>query len=309
MNGSMSERILGQARKYVLSYAFFRPESAIILALAIIGAGASMLNLPWFPGAWWMWLTGGALGEAAIVLSTLRDTKFYAYVADQLFKQQFDLRPLRVPELRQKVTKALEYWSLMIREIDRRDDAVLDDYLRDVARGMEDWVAQVYRLAETIDAYVTDPIIKRDTENVPQELVQYERLRAKADAALQPDVEKTVEIKRAQWDALRNLRDTISRAQLQLDDTLSAMGTVYMQTKLIGAKDVRGSRAQRLREEMIEQVRSLQDTTAAMEEIYQSRSGASSESRVAQAQSSLRAQTDARTESNSPQTNLRQQSR
>lgn len=57
---------------------------------------------------------------------------------------------------------------------------------------------------------------------------------------------------------LENLRDTAARAQFQLENTLSAMGTIYSQVLLLGVKDVDSARAQRLRE----------DIAAAMDEVY-----------------------------------------
>ena len=78
-------------------------------------------------------------------------------------------------------------------------------------------------------------------------------------------------MKESQLEALTGLRDTMSKAQYQLDNTLAAMGTVYMQTKLIGSKDVNNSRAQRLQADMHEQVQALRDTSTALDEVYNTR--------------------------------------
>ncbi len=269
----LSKEMQEQIRKSVLSYSIFRPESAIIIALTLVLMTLSLLGLPWFPGLWWMWLLGGLLGEGLILLSTLRDPHFYNQVLNEMFHEKFDINRLRSPELRQKVAKALEYRELIAKEIDRKQDAVLDEYLRDAARGMEDWIAQIYRLAQGLDAYQRDPIIGRDTATVPQELDKFKaQLVREKGSPVQAELEKTISIKQSQWDALRNLRDTMARAQLQLEDTLSAIGTVYMQIVLIGSKDVSSSRAQRLQQDMTEQVRALQDTGSAMDEVYQNSS-------------------------------------
>jgi hypothetical protein len=213
------------------------------------------------------------LGEGLIVLSTLRDQRFYSQVLNEMFHDKYDISKLRSPELRQKVSKALEYRELIAKEIDSKLDPVLDEYLRDAARGMEDWIAQIYRLAQGLDAYQRDPIIARDTAIVPQELEKFKaQLVREKGSAVQAELEKTVSIKQSQWDALRNLRDTMAKAQLQLEDTLSAIGTVYMQIVLLGSKDVNSSRAQRLQQDMDEQVRALQDTSSAMDEVYQNSS-------------------------------------
>ncbi len=268
--GSVTDRMKARVRKYVLSYAIFRPESAVVLALSIICAGLSALGAQWMPGTWWMWLLFGAVGESAIVFSTLKDQKFYRHVINKMFEEQFDAKQLGNPELRQKLLKALDYRHRIVEEIERRED-VHDDKLMDAVRGMEDWIAQIYRLAQGLDVYQNDPIIARDLQSVPKELTEYQNQRARnLSAALQDDLDKTISMKQSQFEALSHLRDTMGKARLQLDNTLSAMGTVYMQAKLLGSKDVTSSRAQRLQTDMLEQVRQLEDTAAAMDEIYRS---------------------------------------
>jgi hypothetical protein len=266
----LSKEMQEQIKKSLLSYSIFRPESAVVIAMTLILTTLSLLGLPWFPGEWWMWLLFGLIGEGAIVLSTLRDDKFYRQVLDGMFHEKFDVGMIKSPELRQKVSKALEYRVLIAQEIDRKTDEVLDEYLRDTARGLEEWIGQVYRLAQGLDAYQRDPIIARDMASVPKELEQFKaQLVRQKGTAVQADLEKTIRIKQSQWDALSGLRDTMARAQLQLEDTLSAIGTVYMQIVLIGSKDVSSTRAQRLQQDMVEQVRALEDTSAAIDEVYQ----------------------------------------
>jgi len=266
----LSEEMKQQIQKTVLSYAFFRPESAVVIAITIILVGLSFLNLSWLPGKWWLWLLFGLVGEALILLTTLRDEELYKRAVDQMFHQEFDVNKLRSPDLRQKLSKALEYRDLIVKEIEREEDSVLDDYLSDMARGLEDWIAQVYRLAQGLDVYQHDPVIARDMGAVPEEVDKYEKLLAnEKGGSVREDLEKTVAIKRSQWDTLKNLRDTMAKAQLQLENTLSSMSTVYTQVVLLGAKDVDSSRAQRLQQDMTEQISTLEDIGATMDEVYQ----------------------------------------
>ena len=266
----ISEEMKQEIQKAVLSYAFFRPESALVIAITIILIGLSLLNLSWLPGKWWLWLLFGLVGEALIMLTTLRDEELYKQVVDRMFHREFDVNKLRSPDLRQKLSEALEYRGSIVKEIEREEDPVLDDYLSDMARGLEDWLAQVYRLAQGLDVYWHDPVIARDMETVPKELEEFEkRLAKEKEGSVREELEKTVAIKRSQWDTLRNLRDTMAKAQLQLENTLAAMSTVYTQVVLLGAKDVDSSRAQRLQQDMTEQISALADIGATMDEVYQ----------------------------------------
>jgi len=266
----ISEEMKQEIQKAVLSYAFFRPESALVIAITIILVGLSLLNLSWLPGKWWLWLLFGLVGEALIMLTTLRDEELYKQVVDRMFHREFDVNKLRSPDLRQKLSEALEYRGSIVKEIEREEDPVLDDYLSDMARGLEDWLAQVYRLAQGLDVYRHDPVIARDMETVPKELQEFEkRLAKEKEGSVREELEKTVAIKQSQWDTLRNLRDTMAKAQLQLENTLAAMSTVYTQVVLLGAKDVDSSRARRLQQDMTEQISALADIGATMDEVYQ----------------------------------------
>jgi len=204
------------------------------------------------------------------MLTTLRDDKVYRQVMDELFHQEFDIKKLRSPDLQQKLSKALEYRGLIVKEIEREEEPVLDDYLSNMAHGLEDWIAQIYRLAQGLDVYWHDPVIARDMETVPKELEEFKKLlTGEKEDSVREELENTIAIKRSQWDTLKNLRETMAKAQLQLESTLSAMSTVYTQTVLLGAKDVHSSRAQRLQEDMKEQVSALADISATMDEVYQ----------------------------------------
>jgi hypothetical protein len=107
-------------------------------------------------------------------------------------------------------------------------------------------------------------------ELVPKELEKFNKLLARErQEAVRQELEKTVAAKEAQRDTLKNLRETMTKAQLQLENTISAMGTVYMQVVLLGAKDVESDRAQRLQADMTEQIYALEDISQAMDEVYQ----------------------------------------
>jgi hypothetical protein len=64
----------------------------------------------------------------------------------------------------------------------------------------------------------------------------------------------------------------MERARLRLENTLTAMGTIYTQTMLVGAKDIDSGRAKRLREEIGEEVNELGDVLSAMDEVYKTES-------------------------------------
>jgi len=64
----------------------------------------------------------------------------------------------------------------------------------------------------------------------------------------------------------------MQKAELHMDTTLTAMGTIYSQLLLVGVKDVDSGRAQRLRQDITEQVKQLEDVACSMDEVYRTRS-------------------------------------
>jgi hypothetical protein len=60
----------------------------------------------------------------------------------------------------------------------------------------------------------------------------------------------------------------MQRADLQLDSSLAALGTVYSQLLLVGSKEVDSDRAERLSADISNEVTSLQDVVDSINEVY-----------------------------------------
>jgi hypothetical protein len=258
-----------KARRALWSYAFFRIESAITLAATIILTALAASNVPWLPGQWWMWLLAGLAAEAILVYSTVSDKNALRDTTNKTFNEQFDLSILRSKTLRDKVQKALEYRSAISQEIDRKDNKAVDKGLRDMTAELEGWIKQVYHLAQVLDVYTRDGVIARDLEQVPKELRVLEVKRnQETNPSIKQELQVTFENKAKQMDALTTIQNTMQKAQLQLENTLSALGTVYTQVLNLGAKELGSNEAQRLQGQMREQVQSLEDINSAMDEVY-----------------------------------------
>jgi hypothetical protein len=259
-----------KTRRALWSYAFFRTESALTLAGTLVLSALAASNVPWLPGQWWMWLGAGLIAEAFIIYTTVSDQSLAKSTEDKMFSQQFDLTKIRNKSLREKVSKALEYRSSIIQEIERKDNHAVDKALREMTQELEGWISQVYHLAQVLDVYSADNVIARDMEQVPKDLRVLEvKLSQERSGNVKQELEQTFQHKAKQYEALETLRDTMEKANLQLENTLSALGTVYMQTLNLGAKELGSLEAQRLQAQMREQVQSLEDVNAAMDEIYQ----------------------------------------
>lgn len=266
------DELRSRALRAMLSHAFFRWESAVTIAVFFIVLPALTLFLgpswlPWLP--WWVWLLIGGVAETAIIWTSLSDETTAARVVAEMFRRQFDPHTLRQKSLRERVEKALAY-RVRIEEVVRRTQkGVLRDHLTETARQITTWVEQVYLLAQRLDAYASDPVLKQDLRAVPLAIKNFrKRLETEDDEAVRAQLQETIAGKEAQWAHLQRLQNTMERAEYQLENTLAAMGTVYAQLQLMGAKDIDSGRAQRLREDIADQVAALQDVLETMDEVY-----------------------------------------
>ena len=68
---------------------------------------------------------------------------------------------------------------------------------------------------------------------------------------------------------LHKLENVMERARFQLESTITAMGTVYSQMMILNSRDVASGRADRLQQDVADQVQALQDIVHTMYEVYQ----------------------------------------
>ena len=254
----------------MLSFAVFRLESALTIAVTIILVFLFPSPFPWW--RWWYWLAIGVVAEGLIIYTSLTDPALAQKVVADMLRREFDPGELRSAKYRDKVQKALEYRERIEGLIRQSRQGVLRSHLEEDARRITEWVTNVFGLAKRLDAYENDEIIKRDMRSVQATLRDFEaRLRLEDDEAVRQQMREAIRSKKTQWENLQRLQNTMEKAEFQLENTLAAMGTVYAQLQLIGAKDVDSSRARRLREDIAEQVAALQDIVEAMDEVYEFR--------------------------------------
>ncbi len=271
-NKPLSEELRDRAAKALIAFAFLRWESAVMLAITLIAA--VLLPVLFFPdvlllGQWWFWLALGAIGETLVVVSSIYDPSVRERVVGEMFREKFNPKEIRTKEYRYKVEKALEYRRQMEVLIQHTRDGALRLHLEATVSDVSAWIANMFALARKLDHYRASDILHHDMQSVPAAIQQLEqRLVNETDIRVREQLKQTIDNKRAQWAQLDQLDNTMERAELQLDDTLSAMGTVYAQMQLIDAKDIDSGRAQRLRQDIATQVNSLHDVAAAMDEVY-----------------------------------------
>ena len=216
----------------------------------------------------WFWLVLGGLAEAVLVAATLYDPEATEQALAEDFEREYDLRNIHNRISRERLRDAFEYRRNMLKLADAARGAMRTRQ-RTLISGINDWIAHMYNLATRIDHFESNDLAARDMRQVPRKIASVKRrIDSEADAHTRHDLEQQLKLLQRQLVSLEASDSTIKRAEIQLESTLSALGTVYAQMSLLGAKDSDGTRGQRLGIEIKDEIDKLQDTIDAMDEVH-----------------------------------------
>lgn len=267
MPDSILERIEQEAQKALLKNAIFRLESALMVGGTILATVFLPNVIQWLP--WFVWPILGVVGEAAVIVSSLTDKAEQQKVIEGLFREKYTVAGIRDRSLREKLNEAEQYRQRIQQVVEQQRSGVLRDRLKATTTQVYDWVANMVTLARRIDTFRSDTIIQRDLRTVPDEIKRLEAgMVRERDPRIREQLAATLESSRRQQTTLQELAGRMARADLQLDHSLASLGTVYSQMLLIGSKDVDSDRADRLRDDIRDQVLALQDIVASLNEVY-----------------------------------------
>ena len=256
-----------QAFSATIQYALFRWESAVVIALTIVLSVLFRRPFIWWPPFGWLLI--GLIGLGAIVYSSLTDAETNARVLLKLFQEQFDPNEINDKELRQSVENALEYQRRIEVLIRRQSPGVMRDRLEDTANQISQWIANIYQLAFRLDAYRADDLLARERQALPKEIEQLtSQRRSESNTDVQAQLDSVLEGKAKHWQTLRALDARMKQASLQMEQSLTALATIYSQVQLVDAQSVASGRAERLQADIQEQVARLNDLVNSINEVY-----------------------------------------
>jgi len=256
----------------LVQHALLRWESLatllITLILFLFVNDISVAGIEWQP---WFWLVLGALAEGTLIASTVTDPEEVEEAMSREFESQFDLAEIKNRVSRERLRSAFEYRRNMLQLVKRHEGAMRIS-LRQTVSDINDWIMHMYTLAQHIDNFENNELVERDRRQVPQRIEKVkDRINIETNAQVRKDLENQLRQLEQQQLNLDATVNSIKRAEIQLESTLSSLGTIYAQMSHLGTKEVDSSRAQRLRLEIQDEVTSLQDTLDAMDEVQSQR--------------------------------------
>lgn len=133
---------------------------------------------------------------------------------------------------------------------------------------------QIERLTQAVDdlsgrvmSLRGNNTIQRDMKAVPEAITQLEKqLTAETDPAIRHQLERTLRNRQTQLESLQTLDSTIKRAEIQIESTLSQLGTLYSQV-LTGQSTSDVADYNRITANVDEEVRLLEDQLEALREV------------------------------------------
>jgi len=214
---------------------------AVVVAIVLVRFERPLIWLPWLValggGIWLVWhqLRSGKAGDEA---------RAGAYLEQALaYKRQIDQA---------------------IKTASRSSQAV---HLQQLAAQIDDWTEAIQDLVQRIINLQQDKLIRRDMKTVPEAIADLEaRLKREPDTAIRTQLQRTLANRRKQLASLEQLENTIRRAEIQIESTLSLLGTIYSQI-LTGQSTSHVADYSRLSTEVDEEVRLLQDQLEALREV------------------------------------------
>ncbi len=140
-------------------------------------------------------------------------------------------------------------------------------HLDTLQQQIEAWTTSIESLVARLDHLSQDKILQRDWNQVPKAIADLEqRLAKETDPAIQTQLQDTLDNRQKQLAALEHLQNTSKRAEIQIENTLSRLGTIYSQI-LTGQSTHDVADYQHLSTDIDEEVRRLEDHLSALEEV------------------------------------------
>ena len=262
-----------RVQRALLEYSFLRWESAVIIAItALMTAGSWLLgSLNFIPDwIWWGCLIFGCFSEAALVYTSLNDPEVGHQVVFRLLQDEFNPKQLQSHDLQTSIEQAFDYRGRIEAAIRKQSDTPLKSVLTETAQQIDQWLKNLYNLARRLDRYQDEAIqLNKDYTRVSQRIYQLQQqLNTEHNQTVAQQIQFTLEGMQRQLETIKKVQDMMRQAELQLEHTLSALGTIYSQAMLFDAKRLNEHQVGKLQEEVTEEINQLDDLLLAMDEIY-----------------------------------------
>ncbi|MCY3935651.1 MAG: hypothetical protein OXG09_06635 [Chloroflexi bacterium] len=250
----------------LLSWAF-----VILLALFTVNSNEP-LNSAWltFRFAAWHWLLVGLLLQLALFYGAWRNPESLNESRTRSFRKELNPNQIRNRNSREQFLEAMMYHDnihAMVTALDTSGAMKLS--LSTTLTDIGNWMRYMHDLALKIDGFEANDLIHQDLLRIPGQLREVEdQLAAESDETLLQDIQARRERLSLQHENLLQAEQVARRAKITLQNTRDSLATIYAQmARMNTLKSIDGSRANRLREEIRDEVNQMSDVLLTMDEM------------------------------------------
>ena len=164
------------------------------------------------------------------------------------------------------VQRALSYQAQIDRLV-KTASPIDQPRLEQLRLQIDAWTKAVTELGQRLSSLRRDDLIRRDVKEVPRAITDLEaRLSGETDAVVRSQLERALVNRRKQLEALEQLQVMLKRAEIQIESTVSQLGTIYSQL-LTGQSTSHVADYSHLSADVDEEVRQLQDYLETLREV------------------------------------------
>ncbi len=236
---------------------FWQNVILYFVALVILAGG---LRLHLFPASWdliLMWIV--ALSGIGVL----------AFQANRLLADDTSRAPkLATAQQRDYLAQTQAYRKQIDQIIEKlQDEGAHSARREDLQQRVEHWTSAIEELIRRLDTLQTDAVIKRDMKRVPRAIQSLKsEIALETDESIRKQLSRTLETREKQRDALDNLEHAMKSSEIQIENTLAMLGTIYSQ--LLTSQSTRQqANYGRLAEDVDEEVLRLEDHLTALNEV------------------------------------------
>jgi hypothetical protein len=170
-------------------------------------------------------------------------------------------------EMQSRLNQARAYKREIDRLVDTTSDPMRKDKLRQLSSDVDTWMHTVEEMSQRIDSFKGNQVIQNDLATVPQSIQKLTtQLNEESDPRVKQSIERTLAARADQMNSLQKLQSLMRQAEVQLENSIAALGTIYSQA-LATQSTTRVADYSHLSLELEEQSKMLRDQLEALEEV------------------------------------------
>lgn len=170
-------------------------------------------------------------------------------------------------ETQSRLNQARAYKREIDRLVETTTDPLRKDKLRQLSADVDNWMKTVEEMSQRIDGFKSNQVIQHDLVTVPESIKKLTvQLNEETDPRVKESIERTLAARADQMTSLQKLQSLMRQAEVQLENSIAALGTIYSQA-LATQSTTRVADYSHLSTELEEQSKMLRDQLEALEEV------------------------------------------